>query len=116
TLDVQFNSSSCLNNDEMRTMKESQQQDIELSSSSDEYSTWGNPRNSLNVDVRTKEFYSNLLTRIINFKIIVLVALTLVVLAQVAYIAVKRNFEQLVFDDGSSTPCIYNPLTKTFRQ
>ncbi|MFV4926554.1 hypothetical protein Q5E79_019415 (plasmid) [Acinetobacter baumannii] len=76
----------------------------------------GNPRNSLNVDVRTKEFYSNLLTRIINFKIIVLVALTLVVLAQVAYIAVKRNFEQLVFDDGSSTPCIYNPLTKTFRQ
>ena len=94
-------------------MKELQQQDIEPS---DDYSTWGNPHNPQNVDIRTLEFYSNLLTRIINFKIIVLVALTLVVLAQVAYIAVSRNFEQLVFDDGSSTPCIYNPLTKTFRQ
>jgi hypothetical protein len=101
-------------------MNELEEKDSEMSQPTfDRYSTWGNPHNPHNpnnVDFATLVFYSSILDVLLNVFLVVIVLLVLVIVGLVIFIFINPDFVRFIFDDGSSVPCIYNPLTKTFTQ
>ncbi|WP_173912855.1 hypothetical protein [Acinetobacter sp. Marseille-Q1618] len=82
----------------------------------DIYSTWGNPHNPYNVDNQTLVFYRKILDNVLKVILVIIVVLALVVFGMCIYMAINPDFNVFVFDDGSSAPCIYEPLTGKFRQ
>ncbi|WP_436899605.1 hypothetical protein [Acinetobacter gyllenbergii] len=98
-------------------MNELEEKNSELSQPTiDRYSTWGNPHNPHNVDFSTLVFYSSILDVLLNVFLVIIVLLVLVIVGLVIFIFINPDFVRFIFDDGSSVPCIYNPLTKTFTQ
>ena len=82
----------------------------------DPSSTWGNPNNPNNVDFSTLVFYSKILDVVLHIILVIIGLLVLAVFGLCAYMIINPDFTRMIFDDGSTMPCIYNPLTKTFTQ